>query len=157
MEFKDLKIGDSVYILENTGTFKKSTSYNIGIIVSVTAPYDDTTSGNPYLASVLKKKLIDLTISCEGIQKKLTVGANKVSITDSNLGLTISTDKQEMITHLQNQYKEYQDKIQSVEFYTREAEKCKKILDQLRSDGKEEIKQQQVNEDNSKTETIRIS
>ena len=30
MEFKDLKIGDSVYILENTGTFRKTTTYNVG-------------------------------------------------------------------------------------------------------------------------------
>jgi hypothetical protein len=37
MEFKDLKIGDCVYILENAGTFRKINTYNIGTIVHVGA------------------------------------------------------------------------------------------------------------------------
>nr|DAE43805.1 MAG TPA: Protein of unknown function (DUF3104) [Caudoviricetes sp.] len=36
MEFKDLKIGDTVYILESIGTFRKITTYNIGQVVNVT-------------------------------------------------------------------------------------------------------------------------
>lgn len=100
MEFKDLKIGNSVYILENAGTFRKINTYNIGTVVQVTQPYDDTTINNPYLANTLKKKVIDITISCEGIQKKLTVGADKTTITDPSIGLTISTSKDELVTQL---------------------------------------------------------
>lgn len=132
MEFKDLKIGNSVYILENAGTFRKINTYNIGTVVQVTQPYDDTTINNPYLANTLKKKVIDITISCEGVQKKLTVGADKTTITDPSIGLTISTSKDELVTQLQTQYKEYQDKIQAIEFYKEEANKCKRILDQLK-------------------------
>lgn len=133
MEFKDLKIGNSVYILENAGTFRKINTYNIGTVVQVTQPYDDATINNPYLANTLKKKVIDITISCEGIQKKLTVGADKTTITDPSIGLTISTSKDELVTQLQTQYKEYQDKIQAIEFYKEEANKCKRILEQLKN------------------------
>lgn len=68
MEFKDLKIGDTVYILESIGTFRKITTYNIGQVVNVTQPYDDNTLGNQYLQQMLKKKLVDITISCEGLK-----------------------------------------------------------------------------------------
>ena len=132
MEFKDLKIGDKVYILENAGTFRKINTYNIGTVVQVSNIYDDNTINNPYLVSAIKKKVIDITISCEGIQKKITVGADKPTITDSTIGLTISTSKDELVTQLTNQYKEYQDKIQAIDFYKEEAAKCKRILDQLK-------------------------
>jgi len=49
MEFKDLKVGDPVYILENSGTFRKTTTFNVGHVISIGAPYDDNTVGNPYL------------------------------------------------------------------------------------------------------------
>ena len=152
MEFKDLKIGNSVYILENAGTFRKINTYNIGTVVQVTQPYDDTTISNPYLANTLKKKVIDITISCEGIQKKLTVGADKTTITDPSIGLTISTSKDELVTQLQTQYKEYQDKIQAIEFYKEEANKCKRILDQLKNS-------QQSTDNNTVTtaDTIKVS
>ena len=93
MNFKDLKIGDSVYILENAGTFRKITTYNIGTVLSISSPYDDNSLGNQYLSTMLKKKLVDVTITCDGIQKKLTVGADKSTITDSTIGLTVSTNK----------------------------------------------------------------
>lgn len=152
MEFKDLKIGNSVYILENAGTFRKINTYNIGTVIQVTQPYDDTTINNPYLANTLKKKVIDITISCEGIQKKLTVGADKTTITDPSIGLTISTSKDELVTQLQTQYKEYQDKIQAIEFYKEEANKCKRILEQLKNT-------QQPTDENTITtaDTIKVS
>ena len=132
MEFKDLKIGDCVYILENAGTFRKINTYNIGTIVHVGAQYDDNSLNNPYLSQTLKKKLVDITIRCEGVQKKLTVGAEKSTITDTTIGLTISTSKDELVTQLNNQCKEYEQKIAAIEFYKEEVAKCKKILDQLK-------------------------
>ena len=32
MLFKDLKVGDNVFILENAGTFRKINTYNVGTI-----------------------------------------------------------------------------------------------------------------------------
>lgn len=131
MDFKDLKTGDSVYILENTGTFRKVTSYNIGTVLSVSQPYDDNTLGNQYMSSVLKKKLVDITITCDGIQKKLSVGADKSSITDSTIGLTITSNKQDLINQITAQCKEYESKIASIEIYKAEVQKCKDILSKL--------------------------
>lgn len=131
MEFKDLKVGDPIFILENAGTFRKTTTYNIGQVIDVSAPYDDNTMNNQYLSQMLKKKLVDVNISCEGVQKKLTVGADKTIITDSTIGLTVSTDKQQLIALVNTQYKEYEAKIASIERYREEIDKCKNILNQL--------------------------
>jgi len=84
--------------LENTGTFRKITTYNIGTVVSVTTPYDDNSMNNQYLSQMLKTKLVDINISCEGVQKKITVGASKTTITDNTIGLTISTSKDDLVT-----------------------------------------------------------
>lgn len=132
MEFKDLKIGNNVYILENAGTFRKVNTYNIGTVTQIGTPYDDNTVSNPYLVSAIKRKVVDVTISCEGVQKKLTVGADKTSITDSSIGLTISTSKDDLVIQLKTQCKEYEDKIAAIEFYKEEAAKCRRILEQLK-------------------------
>lgn len=134
MEFKDLKIGDSVYILENVGTFRKVTSFNIGTIVNISQPYDEVNNSNPYLNQLLKNKLIDITVTCEGTQKKLTVGANKSNITDNSIGLTISTSNEELINQIKQQCKEWEGKIAQIENYQRELDKCKQVLNQLKGE-----------------------
>lgn len=134
MEFKDLKIGDSVYILENVGTFRKVTSFNIGTIVNISQPYDEVNNSNPYLNQLLKNKLIDITVTCEGTQKKLTVGANKSNITDNSIGLTISTSNEELISQIKQQCKEWEGKIAQIENYQRELDKCKQVLNQLKGE-----------------------
>lgn len=134
MEFKDLKIGDTVYILENAGTFRKITTYNIGRIININMPYDDNTINNQYLSQVLKKKLVDITVSCEGVQKKLTVGADKSIINDSTIGLTIATDKQQLISLVESQYKDYEQRIKSIQIYKEELDKCQNILKQLKDE-----------------------
>lgn len=132
MMFKDLKVGDSIYILENAGTFRKVNTYNIGIITQIGQQYDDLSNANPYMAQNMRKKLIDITISCEGISKKLTVGAEKTTITDNIIGLTVSTNKDELITQVTNQCKEYESKIKAIEFYKNEIKKCQDILGLLK-------------------------
>lgn len=134
MEFKDLKIGDTVYILENAGTFRKITTYNIGRIININMPYDDNTINNQYLSQVLKKKLVDITVSCEGVQKKLTVGADKSIINDSTIGLTIATDKQQLVSLVESQYKDYEQRIKSIQIYKEELDKCQNILKQLKDE-----------------------
>ena len=131
MDFKDLKVGDKVYILENAGTFRKINTYNIGTITQVSAVYDDTTINNPYLSNAFRGKVVDVTISCEGITKKITVNANKATTSDSAIGLTVSTSKDELITQIKTQCKEYEDKIAAIEFYKEELSKCNRILQQL--------------------------
>lgn len=156
MEFKDLKIGDQVYILENIGTFRKVTSFNIGTIINITTPYDDNSLGNQYMSAAFKKKLVDLTISCDGIQKKLTVGADKSTITDNTIGLTVSSNKQSLINQVTAQYKEYEDKIASIERYKEEANKCKSILEQLNDKPKEQTITEKKSEP-LQTDLIRVS
>lgn len=156
MEFKDLKVGDPIFILENAGTFRKTTTYNVGQVIDVSNPYDDNTINNQYLSQMLKKKLVDINISCEGIQKKLTVGADKTIITDSTIGLTVSTDKQQLITLVNAQYKEYEDKIASIERYREEASKCKNILDQLNDKPIKQIITEKKSE-SVQTDLIRVS
>ena len=129
--FKDLKVGDSVFILENAGTFRKVNTYNVGTITQVGQQYDDMTNVNPYMSQNARKKLIDITITCEGIQKKLTVGADRTTITDNIIGLTVSTDKQELVTQVTNQCREYEQKIKAIESYREELRKCHEQLDLL--------------------------
>ena len=147
MMFKDLKIGDSVFILENAGTFRKVNTYNVGTITQIGQQYDDMTNTNPYMSQNMRRKLIDITITCEGVQKKLTVGADKSTITDNIIGLTISTDKQELITQVTNQCKEYEQKIKAIETYREELRKCHDLLDLL---GDKPIQ-------HDSTETIKVS
>lgn len=128
MVFKDLKVGDSVFILENAGTFRKINTYNIGTITQVGQPYDDMTNVNPYMNSTLRKKLIDITITCEGVQKKLTVGADRTTITDNVIGLTVSTNKDELVSQVTNQCREYESKIKAIETYREELRKCHDLL-----------------------------
>lgn len=147
MMFKDLKIGDNVFILENAGTFRKVNTYNIGTITQISQQYDDMTNTNPYMSQNMRRKLIDITITCEGVQKKLTVGADKSTITDNIIGLTVSTDKQELVTQVTNQCKEYEQKIKAIESYRVELRKCHELLDLLGD------KPKQYNDD----ETIKVS
>lgn len=145
--FKDLKVGDNVFILENAGTFRKVNTYNVGTITQVGQPYDDLTNTNPYMSAQMRKKLIDITITCEGVQKKLTVGADKSTMTDHIIGLTVSTDKNELVTQVTNQCREYEQKIKAIESYREELRKCHDLLDLL------EDKPTQYNT----TETIKVS
>ena len=147
MMFKDLKIGDSVFILENAGTFRKINTYNVGTIAQIGQPYDDMTNVNPYMNQNNRRKLIDITITCEGVQKKLTVGADKTTITDNIIGLTVSTDKAELVTQVTNQCKEYEQKIKAIEGYRIELRKCHELLDLL---GDKSVQQDNI-------ETIKVS
>jgi hypothetical protein len=47
-------------------------------------------------------KLITWLTQCNGESRKFTIPENKSVITDTNLGLTISTDKQEIVNILRN-------------------------------------------------------
>lgn len=134
MNFKDLKVGGSVYILESAGTFIKTNVYYVGTVSAIGAIYDDNSINNPYLSPQLKRKLVDITVSCNGISKKLTVNADKDTMCDTSIGLTVSTNKEQLVNQVTSLYRECEQKIASIEYYKAEAEKCKCILDQLKAD-----------------------
>lgn len=149
MEFKDLKVGDSIYILESVGTFNKINNYNIGTITIISQPYDDNTIDNPYVSSMFKKKKVDITISCEGVTKKLTVDADKDVITDSSLGLTVSTTKQQLVSQIQTWYKDCQSKLAAIQRYKEEAAKYQQMLQQLKGDN-------EVQQNTTSTDIIKV-
>ena len=72
-----------------TGTFKKNTTYSLGTVVSVSKPYDEPMPPTQFpMPMQNRRKLVDLVISCDGEQRKLSVSEDKTMMTDSNIGLT---------------------------------------------------------------------
>ena len=51
-----------------------------------------------------RRKLVDIIIVCDGEQKKLAVAEDKTIMTDSNIGLTIATDKTQIIDMIKKSY-----------------------------------------------------
>lgn len=127
-----LKTGDSVYIIEVIGTFKKTTEYNVGSVVSVSGAYDEPLPTNQFpMPNRPRKKVVDVTIQCNGESRKFTIPENKSVITDTNLGLTISTDKQEIVNILRNQYNTYKARKESIAKCDEEMSKCQALLEKL--------------------------
>lgn len=63
--------------------------------------------------------------------RKFTIPENKSVITDTNLGLTISTDKQEIVNILRNQYNTYKARKESIAKCDEEMSKCQALLEKL--------------------------
>lgn len=78
-----------------------------------------------------RKRIVDITIQCNGETKKFTIPENKSVITDSALGLTISTDKQEIINIVRNQYDTYKQRKEAIAKCDEEMAKCQTLLDKL--------------------------
>ena len=132
MLFNQLKIGDTVHIIEVFGTFKRNTEYSIGTITQVSKPYDEPITQTQYqVPNPIRRKVIDLNISSNGETKKFTVPEDRSIITDNNLGLTISTDKRDIIGIIQSQYDMYKARKESIAKCDEEMDKCKAILDKL--------------------------
>lgn len=132
MLFNQLSIGDKVYIIEVVGTFKKTTEYNEGSVTQVSAVYDEPLPPGQFpMPNQTRKRVVDITIQCNGETKKFTIPENKSVITDSALGLTISTDKQEIINIVRNQYNTYKQRKESIAKCDEEMAKCQALLDKL--------------------------
>lgn len=144
MLFSQLKIGDTVHIIEVFGTFKKNTEYSIGTITQVSKPYDEPLPQNQYqIPNPIRKRVVDLNISSNGETKKFTVPEDRSIITDSTLGLTISTDKNDIVNIIQSQYDMYKARKESIAKCDEEMDKCRAILDKLN-----------IREDSQKEDTI---
>lgn len=137
MLFNQLNIGDKVYIVEVVGTFKKTTEYNEGSVTQVSGVYDEPLQpGQFQMPNQPRKRVVDITIQCNGESKKFTIPENKSVITDSNLGLTISTDKQEIVNIVRNQYDTYKQRKEAIAKCDEEMSKCQALLDKLGVDNK---------------------
>lgn len=75
--------------------------------------------------------VVDITIQCNGETKKFTIPENKSVITDNSIGLTISTDKQEIINIVRNQYDTYKQRKEAIAKCDEEMAKCQTLLDKL--------------------------
>lgn len=135
MLFNQLKVGDNVHILEVLGTFKKSTIYNTGLVTQVTAPYEEPLPQGQFpLPGQVRRKLVDIYVTCNGESKKLAVPHDKSIIIDSSIGLTIATDKVEIANMVRTNYNEFKSKKEAALKFDEEMENCKKILDQLNAE-----------------------
>lgn len=68
-----------------------------------------------------------------GEQKKLSVAEDKTIMTDSNIGLTIATDKTQIIDMVRKSYNDCKIKKESVVKYDEEMRRCEDILKLLNS------------------------
>lgn len=143
MLFNQLKPGDNVYIIEVVGTFKKNTEYNIGRVISASKIYDEPLPQGQFpMPNQPRKKVIDIVIQCNGESKKFTIPEDRSVITDTSIGLTISTDKSEIVSIIRNQYNSYKAQKESIAKCDEEMRKCQTLLDKLgtEEDNKEESK-----------------
>lgn len=88
-----------------------------------------------------RKKLVDIVISCDGESKKLSVEENKSIVTDGSIGLTVATDKQQIINMVKANYDECKAKKEAMAKYDEEMNKCENILKQLDYNDKEPEKE----------------
>lgn len=106
--------------------------YSDYYIVSVSKVYDEPLPPQQFpMPNQNRKKLVDIVISCGGEQKKLTVEEGKSLINDTQLGLTVATDKQHIVNMVKSSYNEYKAKKEAVARYDEEMTKCEAILKQL--------------------------
>ena len=132
MTFSQLKSGTKIHVLEITGTFKKNTTYSLGTVISVSKPYDEPLSPTQYQMPMQnRRKLVDLLISCDGEQKKLSVSEDKTIMTDSTIGLTIATDKTEIVNMVTRSLNEYKIKRSNLSKIDEEISRCESILNLL--------------------------
>lgn len=134
MTFSQLTSGTKIHVLEITGTFKKNTTYSLGTVISVSKPYDEPLPPSQFPMSMQnRRKLVDLIISCDGEQKKLSVSEDKTIMTDSTIGLTIATDKSQIVNMVRQSLTDYQIKRDNLSKIDEEIRRCEDILKLLNS------------------------
>lgn len=129
MTFSQLIPGTKIHVLEITGTFKKNTTYSLGTVVSVSKPYDEPLPPTQFpIPNQVRRKLVDLVVSCDGEQRKLSVSEDKTITTDSTIGLTIATEKSQIIEMVKQSYEDCRIKKESIRKYDEEMRRCEDIL-----------------------------
>lgn len=129
MTFSQLTSGTRIHVLEITGTFKKSTMYSLGTVVSVSKPYDEPVPPTQFpMPMQNRRKLVDLVISCDGEQRKLSVSEDKTMMTDSSIGLTIATEKSQIVNMVRQSLEDCRVKKESLSKIDEEMRRCEDIL-----------------------------
>lgn len=129
MTFSQLTSGTKIHVLEITGTFRKNTTYSLGTVVSVSKPYDEPIPPTQFTMPMQnRRKLVDLIIVCDGEQKKLSVSEDKTIMTDSSIGLTIATDKSQIVNMVNQSLEDCKIKKQSLNRIDEEIHRCEDIL-----------------------------
>lgn len=118
-----------IHVLEITGTFKKNTTYSLGTVVSVSKPYDEPVPPTQFpMPMQNRRKLVDLVISCDGEQRKLSVSEDKTMMTDSSIGLTIATEKSQIVNMVRQSLDDCRIKKESLSKIDEEMRRCEDIL-----------------------------
>lgn len=124
-----LTSGTRIHVLEITGTFKKNTTYSLGTVVSVSKPYDEPVPPTQFpMPMQNRRKLVDLVISCDGEQRKLSVSEDKTMMTDSSIGLTIATEKSQIVNMVRQSLDDCRIKKESLSKIDEEMRRCEDIL-----------------------------
>ena len=132
MTFSQLITGTTIHVLEITGTFKRNTTYSLGTVVSVSKPYEEPLAPGQFpIPGQTRRKLVDLVISCDGEQKKLSVSEDKTIMTDASIGLTLATDKSQIVDLVMQSYNACKIKKESILKYDEEMRRCEDILKTL--------------------------
>lgn len=108
---------------------KKNTTYSLGTVVSVSKPYDEPMPPTQFpMPMQNRRKLVDLVISCDGEQRKLSVSEDKTMMTDSNIGLTIATEKSQIVNMVRQSLDDCRIKKESLSKIDEEMRRCEDIL-----------------------------
>lgn len=75
-----------------------------------------------------RRKLVDLVISCDGEQRKLSVSEDKTMMTDSSIGLTIATEKSQIVNMVRQSLEDCRIKKESLSKIDEEMRRCEDIL-----------------------------
>ena len=75
-----------------------------------------------------RRKLVDLVISCDGEQRKLSVSEDKTMMTDSSIGLTIATEKSQIVNMGRQSLDDCRIKKESLSKIDEEMRRCEDIL-----------------------------
>lgn len=75
-----------------------------------------------------RRKLVDLVISCDGEQRKLSVSEDKTMMTDSSIGLTIATEKSQIVNMVRQSLDDCRIKKESLSKIDEEMRRCEDIL-----------------------------
>lgn len=114
---------------QNNNTDKKNTTYSLGTVVSVSKPYDEPVPPTQFpMPMQNRRKLVDLVISCDGEQRKLSVSEDKTMMTDSSIGLTIATEKSQIVNMVRQSLDDCRIKKESLSKIDEEMRRCEDIL-----------------------------
>lgn len=89
---------------------------------------DDENDYKAYERMQNRRKLVDLVISCDGEQRKLSVSEDKTMMTDSNIGLTIATEKSQIVNMVKQSLEDCRIKKESLSKIDEEMRRCEDIL-----------------------------